>query len=435
MFGPFRLTNPLSGGLLWKIPWRLSRHQKYRQRERLRHVDTVVGTLDTALRRMGQSMKKVERWKMEMPTEAEMLPKDKYTVFDRKVKRYRKGIHILELLKANTITVEAYAQSLLDRIHDRDNIVEAWAHLDMPTQYGSPIYEGHRSGFDSLAVAILRSAGALIFGKTTTTEFSVPNSGPPTANPHDPSRTPGGSSCGSAAAVADMQIPLALGVQTGGSVIRPAAYCGIFAMKPTYNAISTSGQKTVSSTFDTIGFFARSIPDLQLLADVFSFPDDQRPGKVCLGDISVALVKTPMWSYAGPGTINAMHKTAAILQNHGVQAEEMSLPDGFGNADILTRSQNAIIDTETALAFREEYRSHKGDLNVSIRNLVEKHSKHTDAGKEKTEALDKLAHLRAVFDAIAAQYSVIIAPSAVDEAPVGLGDMGSPVFNTLWTVS
>ncbi|KAI4713882.1 hypothetical protein J4E89_001331 [Alternaria sp. Ai002NY15] len=180
MFGPFRLTNPLSGGLLWKIPWRLSRHQKYRQRERLRHVDTVVGTIDTALRRMGQSMKKVERWKMEMPTEAEMLPKDKYTVFDRKVKRYRKGIHrkdseilvvgrnimlaiadisqryqngresvndstlrvsrqttpgttvalqVLELLKANTITVQAYAQSLLDRIHDRDDIVKAWAHL------------------------------------------------------------------------------------------------------------------------------------------------------------------------------------------------------------------------------------------------------------------------------------------------------------------
>ncbi|KAI4937842.1 hypothetical protein J4E85_000279 [Alternaria conjuncta] len=213
MFGPFRLTNPLSGGLLWKIPWRLSRHQKYRQRERLRHVDTVVGTLDTALRRMGQSMKKVERWKMEMPTEAEMLPKDKYTVFDRKVKRYRKGIHkgelkasaveyilnlrsltvhrgakmdesqsttqpsgfldgpyrerrygamgkeqynisnlhwalsfpesamhtiaearqffleILDLLKANTITVETYAQSVLGHIRDRDHIVKAWAHL------------------------------------------------------------------------------------------------------------------------------------------------------------------------------------------------------------------------------------------------------------------------------------------------------------------
>ncbi|KAF2646152.1 mitochondrial ribosomal protein subunit L31 [Massarina eburnea CBS 473.64] len=93
MFGPFRLTNPLSGGLLWKIPWRLSSHQKYRHRNRLRAVDSVVSTLDRALARQGESMKKMDRWKVEMPTEQEMLPKDKYTVFDRKVKRYRKGIH------------------------------------------------------------------------------------------------------------------------------------------------------------------------------------------------------------------------------------------------------------------------------------------------------------------------------------------------------
>jgi len=175
--------------------------------------------------------------------------------------------------------------------------------------------------------------------------------------------------------------------------------------------------------------------DLQLLADVFSLADDEHPRKVCLDDISVALVKTPMWSHAGPGTIHAMHKTAAILQNHGVQAEEMSLPDGFGDADILTRSQNAIIGTETALAFHEEYRLHKDGLDVSIRNLVENHSKHADAEKERREALEKCTHLCMLFDMIAATYSVIIAPSAVDEAPVGLRDMGSPVFNTLWTVS
>ncbi|KAI4705604.1 hypothetical protein J4E81_000488 [Alternaria sp. BMP 2799] len=220
-------------------------------------------------------------------------------------------------------------------------------------------------------------------------------------------------------------------MRTGGSVIRPAAFCGTFAMKPTCNAISTSGQKIVSSTFDTIGFFARSIADLQLLADVFSLCDDEHPRKVCLDDISVALVKTPMWSYAGPGTIHAMQKSAAILQNHGVQVEETSLPDDFGDTDTLTRLQNAIIDAETALAFREEYRSHKGDLDVSIQSLVENHSEHTD--KEKKMALDKLTHLRTLFDAIAAKYTVIIAPSAVDEAPVGLGDMGSPVFNTMWT--
>ncbi|KAI4671958.1 uncharacterized protein J4E78_000456 [Alternaria triticimaculans] len=206
-------------------------------------------------------------------------------------------------------------------------------------------------------------------------------------------------------------------------------------MKPTHNAISTSGQKIVSFTFDTIGFFARSMADLQLLADVFSLCDDQRPGKVCLDDISVALVKTPMWSHAGPGTMNAMEKTAAILQNHGVRVEEVSLPDVFGDADNLTRSQNAIIDAEAALAFHEEYRLHKDGLDVSIRNLVENHSKHADAEKEKSEALEKHTHLRTLFDTIATKYSVIIAPSAVDEAPVGLNDMGSPVFNTMWTTN
>ncbi|KAI4939177.1 uncharacterized protein J4E92_000460 [Alternaria infectoria] len=206
-------------------------------------------------------------------------------------------------------------------------------------------------------------------------------------------------------------------------------------MKPTYNAISTSGQKLVSSTFDTIGFFARSMAGLQLLANVFSLTDDQHPEKVCFGDISVALVKTPMWSHVGPDTIHAMQKTAAILQNHGVQVEEVLLPDDFGNADILTRFQNAIIDNETALAFHEEHCSHKDGLDVSIRNLVENHSKHADAEEEKREALEKFAHLRTLFDALAAKYSVIITPSAVDEAPVGLGDMGSPVFNTMWTTN
>ncbi|PTD07630.1 Glutamyl-tRNA [Fusarium culmorum] len=215
--------------------------------------------------------------------------------------------HALELINNNTISVEAYAKSLLDRIEERDSTVKAWAYLDpalvlsqaraldklpieergplhglpigikdimntkdMPTQYGSPIYQGHQPSFDSSAVAILRAAGAIIFGKTTTTEFTAMNSGPETTNPHDPNRTPGGSSCGSAAAVADLQVPLSLGAQTGGSIIRPASFTGIFAMKPTFNAISIEGQKAFAPTFDTFGFFGRSIDDLKLLADVFS---------------------------------------------------------------------------------------------------------------------------------------------------------------------
>ncbi|EEU42436.1 uncharacterized protein NECHADRAFT_40299 [Fusarium vanettenii 77-13-4] len=375
---------------------------------------------------------------------------------------------VLELLKNNTITVEEYARSLLDRIQENDGTVKAWAHLDpdlvlsqaraldqipedqrgplhglaigvkdimdtkdMPTQYGSPIYKGHQPGSDSSAVAILRAAGALIFGKTTTTEFAVINSGPETTNPHDPSRTPGGSSCGSAAAVADFQVTLSLGAQTGGSLIRPASYTGVFAMKPTFNAISTAGSKPISPTFDTLGFFARSIEDLQLLADVFALHDDEPPRDIPLDEISVALIKTPMWSSAGPGTVSAMKQAAAILQKNNVQVEKISLHPEVGDVETLSRIQNVITQGEAQVSFLKEYRVDKANLAVEIREIVENTSNHTH--QEMTEACTTYSKMRDMVNKVAEHYTVILTPSAVDEAPLGLDDMGSPTFNTLWT--
>ncbi|POS71860.1 amidase [Diaporthe helianthi] len=202
---------------------------------------------------------------------------------------YLTASEVLKLLENDTITVETYAQSLLNHIKDRDDIVKAWAYL----------------------------------GKTTTTEFTVTmhNSGPDTTNPHDPGRTPGGSSCGSAAAVADFQVPISLGAQTGGSIIRPASFTGTFAMKPTHNSISTEGQKEFSPTFDTFGFFARSLEDLQLLAGVFALQDDKSPKDIPLQNASVALINSPFWPRAGPGTVAAMSKAATILKNSGVKVD------------------------------------------------------------------------------------------------------------------
>ncbi|OBS25952.1 hypothetical protein FPOA_06485 [Fusarium poae] len=376
--------------------------------------------------------------------------------------------HALELINSNTISVEAYAKSLLDRIEERDPIVKAWAYLDpasilsqarsldkipvkergrlhgvpigikdimntkdMPTQYGSPIYQGHRPGSDSSAVAILRSAGALIFGKTTTTEFAVANSGPETTNPHDPNRTPGGSSCGSAAAVADLQIPLSLGAQTGGSVIRPASFTGIFAMKPTFNAISVEGQKAFSPTFDTFGFFGRSVDDLELLADVLCLKDDEAPVNTPLNEISVAIIKTPMWSAAGPGTVSAMEKTIAILRSNGINVEEVTFPAEVNDAEELKRVQRLIILGEGQASFLREYRIDKAKLSNEIRDIVENTSNITNAAK--TEATYKLCKMRDIIDSLVKRYTVVITPSAIDEAPLGLGDMGSATFNTLWT--
>lgn len=319
----------------------------------------------------------------------------------------------------------------------------------MPTEFGSPLYQGNRPDFDSSTVAILRSAGALIFGsfihvivwfysnwstgKTTTSEFTWTNSGPNTTNPHDPNRTPGGSSAGSAAAVADFQVPLSLGTQTGGSVIRPASFTGIFAMKPTYNAISPEGQKTCTMAIDSFGFFGRSIEDLQLVADVFALNDDGFLKDISLKEARVAFIQTPVWPWAGPGTIAAMEKAATILETHGVKVEQVFFPPEFSDADALKRMHNVVANSDAQGAFLREYRMDKTKLSPEICSLVENSSNYTR--KERVQALDKYASMRPIFDKIAANYSAIITPSVVDEAPIGLNDFGSAAFNWFWTVS
>ncbi|KAF5582063.1 amidase [Fusarium pseudoanthophilum] len=370
----------------------------------------------------------------------------------------------LELLRNDSISVEAYAQSLLGRIQERDRTIKAWAHLDpelvlsqarlldkipienrgplhglaigikdiMDTkEYGSRIYDGHQPSADSHAVATLRAAGALIFGKTTTTEFAVANYGPWTANPHNPKHTPGGSSSGSAAAVADFQVPLSLGSQTGGSVIRPASYTGVFAMKPTFGAISTEGQKPCAPSFDTIGFFARSIEDLRLLADVFGLKDDEAPKETSLDQISVAVIKTPFWSSAGYGTESAMDNSISVLERNKVKVEEVSFPAEVSDSKVLGRIQDVIIQSEARVSLLPEYRLSKAKLGYEVRDIVKNKSNITQ--EELRDAYDEYAKMRVIINDLAKKYDVILAPSAVDHAPVGLDDMGSPIFNTLWT--
>ncbi|KAH7318108.1 amidase signature domain-containing protein [Stachybotrys elegans] len=377
------------------------------------------------------------------------------------------GSQALALLKQNAVTVEGYASALLERIKDRDPTVRAWTYLDpayvlrqareldqipqdqrgplhglpvgvkdvintqdMPTQFGSALYQGHQPSLDSSAVAILRAAGALIFGKTTTTEFTVANSGPGTTNPHDPNRTPGGSSCGSAAAVADFHVPVSLGTQTGGSIIRPASYTGIFALKPTFNAVSPEGQKMFSPTFDTFGFFARSVQDLQLLSDVLAIQDDEAPKGTPLEDMFIALMKTPMWPSAGQGTIAAMDKAVMALRESGIQVQEVDFPPDMANAATLKRIQKIICMSEAQESFLREYRMDKSKLGPEMRALLEDFK---STHKERVDATDTYNDMRRIMNGLSLQYSAIIAPSAADEAPVGLDDMGSAIFNTMWT--
>ncbi|GAP85274.2 putative amidase [Rosellinia necatrix] len=299
----------------------------------------------------------------------------------------------------------------------------------MPTQHNSPIYKGDAPKLDAGSVIILRQAGALILGKTTTTEFASTQGGPKTRNPHDPTRTPGGSSSGSAAAVGDFQAPIAIGSQTGGSTIRPGSFNGIYALKPTWNAISREGQKTYSLTLDTIGFFARCTDDLELMADLFGLEDDHTPaGGFEVKGARFAVVKTPAWPEAGPGTSSALETGARLLRSHGAEVEEVELPLGFDRAPEWYRS---LLQGEARATFLPEYRLAKAKLSPFLVDHVENANGISRAAQ--VEAYDGIAALRPVIDGIARKYAAILTPSVVDEAPVGTESTGSPAFNSMWT--
>ncbi|KAK3366745.1 amidase signature domain-containing protein [Lasiosphaeria ovina] len=379
---------------------------------------------------------------------------------------------VLSLIERDLLTAEDYAKELLSRIELRDGVVKAWQYLDpdlvlsqaraldrvprdqrgrlhgvaiavkdimdtkdMPAEYGSVLYRGNRPSADASPVEILRRAGALIVGKTTTTEFAVLNSGPGTTNPHDANRTPGGSSAGSAAAVADFHVPLSLGTQTGGSVIRPASYTGTYAMKPTYNTVSGGGVKVASLEFDTIGYFARSIDDLKLATDVLRVTAQKPVGKTALNDVKVGFVKSPFWLSAGPGTIAAMAKAAEILRRHGVAVEDVEFPDAFSDATTLRRMFDVVFAADAGAAFYKDYLmdTSRTMLDPAIRAFVDEAPKLSRA--DVRQAFDYYAALRPVLDEIAERYSALVTPSATDEAPLGLGDMGSSVFNSVWTAA
>ncbi|CEL11219.1 Putative Amidase family protein (AFU_orthologue; AFUA_6G14410) [Aspergillus calidoustus] len=376
----------------------------------------------------------------------------------------------LALIRSNELTVETYARSLLSRIESRDETVNAWAYLnpefvlaqarkldavpfeergplhglpvgvkdviytkDMPTEHNSPLYKDSHVPVDAAPVAILRAAGSLIFGKTTTTEFASTTNGPRTYNPHDPSRTPGGSSSGSGAAVADYQIPIALGTQTGGSTIRPGSFNGIYAVKPTWGAVSREGLKVYSLVLDTLGVFARGVEDLELILGVFGVKDDEvnGGGGTAFQGVQGArfgLVKTSVWPQAGPGTIAAVEKAAAILRSHGAIVEEIELPPEFDN---MPAWHATIMAVDARTSFLSEYRRDKSKISKHLTGYVENNEGYTRV--QHLAALDGIALLRPQIDGIAGRYAALLTPSVPDEAPVGIQGTGSAAFCSMWT--
>jgi len=300
----------------------------------------------------------------------------------------------------------------------------------MPTQHNSAIYKDDQPEVDGGSIILLRAAGALVLGKTRTTEFAATINGPATTNPHDSGRTPGGSSSGSGAAVADFQAPLGLGTQTGGSTIRPGSFNGVYAFKPTWNSITREGQKIYSLILDTLGLYARCVDDLRLLAGVFGLKDDQPPKVPTDGvtGLRFAVLKTMVWDKVGPGTEAAMAKGPELLRAHGAEVDEIWFPDEFAK---LPAWHTCILYSDGRVAFRPEYMIGKDKLDSSLVKHVE--DAHGYSRKDYLEAFDGVSALRPRWDAIAAKYDAVIVPSVPDEAPEGIESTGSAVFNSMWT--
>lgn len=366
-------------------------------------------------------------------------------------------------VKAGHLSAAEIAESVIERIEARDSDVQAWAYFDpdlvraraaeldamplkgplhgvpvaikdvfntkdMPTAHNSARYAGSHPGVDAAAVDILRAAGAIIVGKTVTTEFAATLRGGKTRNPHDLARTPGGSSSGSAAAVADFQSTLALGTQTGGSTIRPASFNGVFALKPTWNSISREGFKMGTISADTVGLYARSAADLALLADVFELDAPESILPTTLAGARVAFCRTPHWNQASPEVRRAMAEAEASLALAGAVVTEMTLPPVF---DEFAEAQKRIGARETRSTFLNEYRNTPG-LHDEFRARVENRTGQLPA--ETRAAYRLVDRCRGLFDDVAAQYDIIVAPSAAGEAPLGTDFTGNASFNSLWTL-
>ena len=298
---------------------------------------------------------------------------------------------------------------------------------DMPTQMGSPIYDGHRPAADAASVAILRAAGAVILGKTVTAEFAGSHPGA-TTNPHDAQRTPGGSSQGSAAGVADFMVPVALGTQTGGSVLRPSSFCGIVGFKPSFGSFNRAGIKSAAESLDTIGLHARSLEDIALVGDVLT---GREPGGIAGLDRPprIGICHTPLWRLAEPETAAAIANTAEAAREAGAAVDEVRLPAAF---DALADARRAINDYERARAMAHEWRTDRDRLSPALRNTVAAGLAVPHA--EYRAALARTRDCRRLLDWLFDDWDALLAPAVNGEAPLGLDYAGDPAFQALWTM-
>jgi len=298
---------------------------------------------------------------------------------------------------------------------------------DLPTRYGSPIYAGHRPAADAAAVVMVRRAGGLILGKTVTTEFAslVPGR---TRNPHDLAHTPGGSSSGSAAAIAAAMLPIALGSQTAGSIIRPAAFCGVVGFKPSYRLIPTVGMKCYAWHLDTAGLFAAGVADAAFAAAAIAGRDLRVDGTAPAAP-RIGVVRTQLWPQASAAMQGAIAAAAHAAEARGATVRELRLPSLLQDA---YRAQFVIQDYEAFRALAFEYDRHYDEIAPRLRAQLDRAG--TISADDYDAARRSASRARQALAEMMREVDVLLTPSAPGAAPHGLDTTGDPAFNRLWTL-
>ncbi len=369
----------------------------------------------------------------------------------------------VERLASGALTAEALTRACLDRVEARAS-VKAWAWLDpdhalaqaraadragrpgllaglpigvkdvidtvdMPTEHGSPIYRGNRPFADAACVALIRMAGGVILGKTVTTEFANRFPGP-TVHPRNPAHTPGGSSSGSAAGVADFQVPVGLGTQTGGSTIRPAAFCGVIGYKPSFGEFSRSGVKLQCHNLDTLGLLCRGLDDIALLRAVLIEGPPHRVDRNAAAP-RIGVCRTPGWDGADPATQALIERTASFLSAAGATVTEFAFAPRFAN---ILDHHRRVFNYEAAHNYAYEYERHHDLVSAVLRDTVLAPGRALPLA-DYIEALETAEAFRRHLDDGFADVDLLLTPSAASEAPVGLGSTGDPRFNSIWTLA
>jgi Asp-tRNA(Asn)/Glu-tRNA(Gln) amidotransferase A subunit family amidase len=380
-------------------------------------------------------------------------------------------------LSAGEFSASDYARALLARTTEVNGEVQAWTHLDphhllaqaatadeahaggapdgplfgvpvgvkdiidtadLPTEDGTVLHAGRQPRCDAAVIASLRAAGGLVMGKTMTTELATYAPGK-TRNPHNPAHTPGGSSSGSAAAVAAGMVPVAIGTQTNGSVLRPASFCGVYGFKPSAGLIPRTGILTQSPPLDAVGVFGRSLGDVALLAEVLAGHDPQDPltrlratpplVRMAASDApmppTLAWVATPFWDRVAPDAQAAFGELVDLLSG---RIAPFDLPASAADAVDWHRT---VMEADLAGSFEIEYERGRDQLSASLRGQIERGRRVTAVAYR--QALARIPLLLDSFDSIFDHYDAIVTPATLGTAPAGLDNTGDPLMCTLWT--